>query len=204
MAFVGSVGVSGVRGKRIVESRRGSGVVCMSAGNDFSRREALSLILGLSAASASTAASAAGFAFSKPGYNGVKLQPGDLELDQDILKSSAVQSKLKNLRALRERVQKLQADFKADGQLDIVSRANGLVEISVLREDLNVVNTVFDEDTQIKTDRVVRAIIEDIFELKGVGALKPGQVRSPKKIEKTEGRLNKMAADLDKLLQFYP
>mmetsp|Transcript_23353 Transcript_23353/g.92879 ORF Transcript_23353/g.92879 Transcript_23353/m.92879 type:complete len:97 (-) Transcript_23353:656-946(-) len=78
MAFVGSVGVSGVRGKRVVESRRGSGVVCMSAGNDFSRREALSLILGLSAASVSTAASAAGFAFSKPGYNGAKLQPGDV------------------------------------------------------------------------------------------------------------------------------
>jgi len=127
-----------------------------------------------------------------------------IPIDQDALKSKDVQTKLQDLRSLRAKVQELAEDFAKDAQLDVNGRISSLVDISVLRDDLNTINTVFDEDTQIKTDRVVRAVIQDINDLKGVAFLKPNQERSPKKADNTKGKIVKLAGDMDKLLQFYP
>eukprot|EP00188_Purpureofilum_apyrenoidigerum_P002601 Plantae.Rhodophyta-Purpureofilum_apyrenoidigerum.ctg26654.p1 GENE.Plantae.Rhodophyta-Purpureofilum_apyrenoidigerum.ctg26654~~Plantae.Rhodophyta-Purpureofilum_apyrenoidigerum.ctg26654.p1 ORF type:complete len:206 (+),score=49.81 Plantae.Rhodophyta-Purpureofilum_apyrenoidigerum.ctg26654:137-754(+) len=205
MAFVSS-GVVGARvqHERDVTCRR---CVAMSAEKpSVSRREALATLVGVGVGSIAQAAGAiqGGFVFPKAGFNAGSIKPGDIPLDQETLKSKDVQAKLQDLRQLREKVQKLAEDFANNSQLDVVGRVSGLVDISTLRDDLNTINTVFDEETQIKTDRVVRAVIQDISDLKGVAVLKPNQERSPKKADNTKGKIVKLAGDMDKLLQFYP
>uniref|UniRef100_A0A6T6NYL8 Uncharacterized protein n=1 Tax=Timspurckia oligopyrenoides TaxID=708627 RepID=A0A6T6NYL8_9RHOD len=142
--------------------------------------------------------------FPKAGFNSPsELTPGSVSMDKAVLKDPAVQKGLSDLQAKRKELSDLQAQFKADSQLDVVSKVNNMFNISKLRDDLNKVNSAFDEETQIQTDRVVRNIIQDISELNSAAKLKPDVPRTPKKIEKTNSWMSKLASDFDKLLAFY-
>lgn len=78
-----------------------------------------------------------------------------------------------------------------------------LVSISELRNALNIVNEAVDEESQVQTDKVVRGIIQDIGELQTAAVVKKGQVRTPKKIDRTNDWFLKLTADFQRLLSFY-
>ncbi|KAA8494091.1 hypothetical protein FVE85_4066 [Porphyridium purpureum] len=214
MAFVGhavsrvSVRRAGAVCMAAVEEdgRAASGSASGSAAN-VNRRAVLGGLIGVAAAvgvqgGVRDAQAGAGGAFSSTVFPKASF-PDKLDMDKEALKDPKVQAGLKDLRKYRSALDKVLADFKADPQMDVAAKMRAEFSVSQLRNDLNSVNAVFDEETQKATDRVVRAIIQDIREIETAAVVKKGYERTPKKIEKTTGWITQMQNDFDKLLALY-
>jgi len=142
--------------------------------------------------------------FPKQGFNQpATLQPGKVSMDQELLKDPKVIKGISELQAYRKKVDEIANAFKADPQMDLAKKVKDSFNIPSLRSALNVVNAVFDEDTQKETDRVVRNILQDINEVQTAAFVKPGLQRTAKKIEKTQGWLGQLGKHFDQLLSFY-
>jgi len=78
-------------------------------------------------------------------------------------------------------------------------------DFSKLRTDLNVVSTVFDDQTQLTTDRISRSILYDLTELENAARFKKGeeQVRTPKKIANVDKWFVKLDSDFDQFLSYF-
>ena len=74
---------------------------------------------------------------------------------------------------------------------------------SSLRDSLNKLNTVFSEDTQRGTDRLVRIILQDVNELEQASRQRPGAPRSSKKIVFITKKLTKLQGAFDELLAYF-
>ena len=72
---------------------------------------------------------------------------------------------LTSIRKYRDGIASLSSDIKGNPQTDLYSRVRKELDVSSLRDSLNKVNTVFSEDTQRGTDRLVRIILQDVNEL---------------------------------------
>eukprot|EP00181_Compsopogon_caeruleus_P000901 CAMPEP_0184679972 /NCGR_PEP_ID=MMETSP0312-20130426/2837_1 /TAXON_ID=31354 /ORGANISM="Compsopogon coeruleus, Strain SAG 36.94" /LENGTH=228 /DNA_ID=CAMNT_0027129773 /DNA_START=249 /DNA_END=935 /DNA_ORIENTATION=- len=143
--------------------------------------------------------------FSKPGFNGdPNLTPQSVRLEQDKLKEKDIQGGIVEIRKFREDFSQVETAFGKDNQLDILPDLRRIFVISALRDALNRANAAFDEETQRKTDILVRTIIQDIQELQNAAKVKPDQPRTPRRIEKTTKWLGKVGEDFDKLLSLYP
>ena len=118
--------------------------------------------------------------------------PSQAEVDEDILKSSAVQGALDKVKTYQSTVQTMKAGLDADPQLNIKPYIIKDLDFASLRDTLNTVNTAFEEDTQRGTDRLIRAIIQDITELETANAQKDGIPRSPRRLEIMQGKLAKL------------
>ena len=120
------------------------------------------------------------------------LDPSEAEIDQDVLKSSAVQGALQKVKGYQSTVQQMKAGLDSDPQLNLKPYIVKELDFAVLRDSLNVLNTAFEEDTQRGTDRLIRAIIQDITELETANAQKDGIARSPRRLEIMQGKLAKL------------
>eukprot|EP00183_Erythrolobus_madagascarensis_P003703 CAMPEP_0185856478 /NCGR_PEP_ID=MMETSP1354-20130828/29017_1 /TAXON_ID=708628 /ORGANISM="Erythrolobus madagascarensis, Strain CCMP3276" /LENGTH=218 /DNA_ID=CAMNT_0028558729 /DNA_START=12 /DNA_END=668 /DNA_ORIENTATION=+ len=182
---------------------------CSSA---LSRRSILRVV-GLGAATALVAAGAEearadglGGSFSQalfPKGQLSEIKRDQVVMDKDVLNDPAVKAGLAELREYRSKLSDIKTEFGSDPQMDIDAKLKGTFSVSKLRDDLNKINSAFDEETQIRTDRIVRGIIQDLGEIAAVAKTKPDVARTPKKIEKTKVWLDKLSGDFDKLLSFY-
>lgn len=141
--------------------------------------------------------------FPKSGFNAPEaIKPADIAKDAEALGTASVKGAISKLASYRDAVAGLRKDFKADPQLAVGAKARALFTISDLRDVLNEVDSVFDEESQKETDRVVRRIIQDVEELETSAAVRPGTPRSPKKIDRVDRWFDKLDSDFERLLSF--
>ncbi|EOD37725.1 hypothetical protein EMIHUDRAFT_460492 [Emiliania huxleyi CCMP1516] len=112
-----------------------------------------------------------------------KTKPADAELDDELLASKSVRDGIAALKQYRKSAISLQDQFAKDGNMNLIPVIRKEFDFSKLRDDLNVVTTVFDDQTQLTTDQRTRSIIYDLTELENAARLKKGDPeRTPKKI----------------------
>merc|ERR1712146_32720 len=92
-------------------------------------------------------------------------KPNDADVDGELLASDKVQAGLKNVKGYKATASSLKAKFDADPNMSLIGPIRAEFDFSKLRDDLNVITTVFDETTQETTDRASRAILYDLTEL---------------------------------------
>ena len=77
-------------------------------------------------------------------------------------------------------------------------------DFAKLRDDLNVATTIFDDTTQLTTDRLGRAILYDLTELENASRLKKEETsRTPKKIAAVEKWFDKLDGDFSGFLAYF-
>ena len=109
--------------------------------------------------------------------------PKDADIDQDLLSSRSVQASLRNMIKYKNAAKTLKGAFEKDTGMQLIPTIRKEFDFSKLRDDLNVVTTVFDDDTQLTTDRLGRAILYDLTELENASRLKKEETsRTEKKI----------------------
>ena len=131
------------------------------------------------------------------------IDPKDAVIDTELLKSTEVQTSIKDVKTYRETVSRIAKNLKTDTQYDMLPEIRQEFEFSKLRNTLNQVNTVFDEDTQKGTDRLVRVILQDVNELGESSRMKSGYPRSDKKAVFISKKLAKLEKAFGDLLDFF-
>uniref|UniRef100_A0A7S1VC33 Uncharacterized protein n=1 Tax=Grammatophora oceanica TaxID=210454 RepID=A0A7S1VC33_9STRA len=147
-----------------------------------------SLATAIAAPGAANAAKYGGFGAGSPEV----IDPSEAIIDDDVLKSDTVQKALNNLKAYLGGVKKMQEALVANAQTDVGPYVRKNFDFVALRSDLNAVNAAFDEDTQRGTDRLIRAIMQDITEVETAN-------RQPEGVARSDRRLEILVAKLDKL-----
>jgi len=181
--------------------------VCLSANEplfsaETSRRAVLAGLLGVGIGSGATPAFA-GYVTSL----GLEVtSPKDADIDDDLLASKPVQDGLANLRGYKSAAKTLKASFDSDTNMVLIPSIRKSFDFSQLRTDLNVVATVFDDQTQQTTDRIARSILYDLTELENASRLKKGEdpFRTPKKIANVQKWFDKLDVDFASFLKYYP
>lgn len=130
------------------------------------------------------------------------IDPKDAIVDEDILKSDSVQKGIAAVRGYKQSVVDMKAILASDNQADIGPKIRKDFDFSVLRTDLNAINAALDEDTQRGTDRIVRAILQDITELEVTQKQKPGVPRSETRLGNVCKKLDKLEKSFDDYLAF--
>merc|ERR1712087_389635 len=98
----------------------------------------------------------------------------------------------------------LKAQFDKDPNMPLIAAIRNEFDFSKLRDDLNVVTTVFDDTTQETTDRATRAILYDLTELENASRLKKGDTeRTVKKVANVNKWFGKLDKDFADLLSYY-
>lgn len=142
--------------------------------------------------------------FPKEGFTKPEpVLPSSVSVDRSVLESKEGAAAVKAIQEVSVLVKKANADFeKAPEEFD-VSAAFKVFKIDELRSALNTVTPAFDEDTQKKTDKVVRSILQDINELTFNGTIRPGTKRTVRKMDRIRGWISKIDGDLDYLVAFF-
>jgi len=130
------------------------------------------------------------------------IDPKDAIVDSDILKSDSVQSAIKSVRGYKQSVLDMKSSLASDNQADIGPKIRKDFDFSIVRTDLNSINAALDEDTQRGTDRIVRAILQDITELEVTQKQKPGVARSETRLGNVIRKLDKLEKSFDDYLAF--
>jgi hypothetical protein len=130
------------------------------------------------------------------------VDPKDAIIDEDILKSDSVQKGLAAVRGYQQSVVDMKSALASDSQADIGPKIRKDFDFSVIRTDLNAINAALDEDTQRGTDRIVRAILQDITELEVAQKQKAGVPRSDKRLKTVCGKLDKLEKSFSDYLAF--
>mmetsp|Transcript_25094 Transcript_25094/g.41557 ORF Transcript_25094/g.41557 Transcript_25094/m.41557 type:complete len:205 (+) Transcript_25094:30-644(+) len=183
------------------QAQRNLHIRCSMQGTEEASRRAV--LSGFASALAGTSAAPAwaGYVYSL-GIETTK--PTDAEKDDDLLSSNEVQKGLENIKSYRKAVAMLKAQFDADQNLQLIPLIRKQFDFSKLRDDLNVVTTVFDDTTQLTTDRVTRAILYDLTELENASRVKKGDAdRTPKKVANVNKWFGKLDNDFGVLLTYF-
>ena len=130
------------------------------------------------------------------------IDPKDAIVDEDVLKSDSVQKALDAVRGYKQSVGDMKATLASDNQADIGPKIRKDFDFSVVRTDLNAINAALDEDTQRGTDRIVRAILQDITELEVSQKQKPGIPRSETRLGNVNKKLDKLEKSFAEYLAF--
>jgi len=130
------------------------------------------------------------------------IDPKDAIIDEDVLKSESVQKAIDAVRAYKQSVVDMKSTLIADSQADIGPKVRKDFDFSVVRSDLNSINAALDEDTQRGTDRIVRAILQDITELEVTQKQKAGVARSETRLGNVNRKLDKLEKSFDDYLAF--
>lgn len=158
-------------------------------------KQASSTIAGAAFLITSTPANAAKYGKIGKG-SPLVLDPDTAEVDQEILNSAPVQKAFANLKQYNAAAKSIKGVLQKNPQANVGPEIQKYFEFSRLRVDLNTLNSVFDEDTQKGTDRLIRNILQDITELEVQSVIKDG-------IPRSDIRLNKMIAKCDKLTKAF-
>jgi len=130
---------------------------------------------------------------------------GVAAVNTEAIKAPEVQASIEGLKASAAKLKELQDAFKADPNVQLSESIKGSFKIVAIRDELNKVTfAAFDEDTQIKTDRLVRNIIQDLVELEAASKLKEGADRSPKRVAAVDKWLKQSIGDYGKFLAYFP
>jgi hypothetical protein len=154
-----------------------------------------SLLLPISSASA---AQYGGFGAGSPEV----IDPTTAQFDIDVLKSSSVQKAIDTVREYKSGVNQMQSSLNQDAQVDLHSILVKRYDPATVRTTLNTVNTAFEEDTQRGTDRLIRAILQDVTELDLANAVKAGTSRSVRRVETLQAKLSKLDKAFGDILAF--
>jgi len=130
------------------------------------------------------------------------LDPAAAEVDMDVLKSGPVQQALGQIKDYQSAVRTMQDALAKDSQANVHGVVVREFDFSKLRATLNTFNTAFDEDTQRGTDRLIRAIMQDITELDVANTQKEGISRSERRLETMKRKLSKLDQAFSDLLAF--
>eukprot|EP00578_Thalassiosira_sp_NH16_P020439 CAMPEP_0181094246 /NCGR_PEP_ID=MMETSP1071-20121207/9887_1 /TAXON_ID=35127 /ORGANISM="Thalassiosira sp., Strain NH16" /LENGTH=204 /DNA_ID=CAMNT_0023176555 /DNA_START=667 /DNA_END=1281 /DNA_ORIENTATION=- len=130
------------------------------------------------------------------------IDPKDAIVDEEILKSDSVQKAIGGVKGYKQSVVDMKSALSADTQADIGPKIRKDLDFSVIRSDLNAINAALDEDTQRGTDRIVRAILQDITELEVSQKQKPGVARSETRLGNVCKKLDKLEKSFDDYLAF--
>jgi len=130
--------------------------------------------------------------------------PKDADVDTDLLKTEAVQKGLSNLKGYKSAASSLKTKFLADSNAQLIPAIRKDFDFSKVRDDLNLVGTVFDDQTQQTVDRLARSILYDLTELENASRFKKGESeRTPKKAANVEKWFGKLDVDLASLLEYF-
>lgn len=154
--------------------------------------------LMIAAPSTASAAKYGGFGAGSPEV----LDPKEAIIDEDILKSDAVQGALKAIKGYLGGVRQMEAALKSNGQTDVGPYLRKEFDFVKLREALNTVNSAFDEDTQRGTDRLIRNIMQDITELETSNRQPEGVQRSERRLDIMLGKLAKLGKAFEDYIAF--
>jgi hypothetical protein len=140
-----------------------------------------------------------------PGYDkkDTSRNAGNVELNKEALAKAEVKASIKDLQDNRDKLAALYAAFLADPNLNFSGDIQKNYNIVKIRTDLNNITDVFDEDTQIKTDRLVRNIIQGFVELESASKLKEGAARTTKRITATTKWFKQTESDLASFLSYF-
>lgn len=189
-------------GMHSVSAKQGRTVLMAAESGDISRRDSF---LGLAGAAAVLGGAAPAFA----GYlSGDGPEVGDptkaVVENEEMFGSSQFKQQVGIIDGYIKITGQVRALVQKDGQADIYKALNKAYDISKLRDALYKLSTsVFDEDTQRGTDRLVRVITQDVVELEASSKTKDGKPRSAKKLLEVEGKLDKLERDLVSLRKFF-
>ena len=130
------------------------------------------------------------------------LDPKEAIVDEDILKSGAVQDALSKVKGYSNVVKEMSAALDTNPQADLGPAIRKQLDFVQLRSSLNTLNSAFDEDTQRGTDRLIRLVMQDITELETSNRQKDGIVRSDRRLGIMKGKLDKLDASFNDFLAF--
>jgi hypothetical protein len=130
------------------------------------------------------------------------LDPKDASIDKEILESSAVQKALKDVKGYSYIVGEIKKEVEANPLINLSPVMRKEFEIGKLRFDLNAVNSAFDEDTQVGTDRLIRVILQEVVEVEQANNQKDGIDRSPRRVANLLSKINTLQIKLDDFLAF--
>jgi hypothetical protein len=130
------------------------------------------------------------------------LDPAAADVDSEVLGSGSVQKALGKVKGYQTSVRSMQSALESDTQANVKPVIIKELDFGDLRATLNTVNTAFEEDTQRGTDRLIRAIMQDITELEISNKQKEGIPRSDRRVETMKAKLAKLDKAFDDLLAF--
>lgn len=130
------------------------------------------------------------------------LDPALAEIDEEILKSGAVQDAVRKIQRYQNVVQQMKKGVEKDAQANLAFVIKQELEASDVRTNLYTFNTCFEEDTQRGTDRLIRGVIQDIVELDAANKQKEGVLRSDIRLEAVKRKLDKLEKAFGDLLAF--
>lgn len=159
-------------------------------------------------AGAAAALSLMGASEARAGYvtslGSVQTSPKDAERDEDLMGSESVKKSLESVKSYKAFAANLKTKFAGDTNMQLVPAIRAEFDFSKVRDDLNVLTAVFDDTTQLTTDRLSRAILYDLTELENASRFKKGDVeRTPKKIANVDKWFGKLDTDFKVFLEYF-
>mmetsp|Transcript_16463 Transcript_16463/g.39290 ORF Transcript_16463/g.39290 Transcript_16463/m.39290 type:complete len:206 (-) Transcript_16463:261-878(-) len=134
----------------------------------------------------------------------VTTSPKDAERDDELFATKQVQDGLNGLKGYQSAAKTLQASFKKDKNMALIPAIRKEFDFAAIRDNLNIVATIFDDQTQLTIDRNTRAILYDLTELENAARFKKGETeRTAKKVENVDKWFVKLDADLNMLLAYF-
>merc|ERR1712032_324125 len=163
-------------------------------------------VLSTSAAVASLvanpgAANAAKYGFVGRSPSGV-VDSKDAIVDEERLKSAEVQKSVNNVKGYLDLINQMDAALAKNSQVDLGPAIRKNLDFQNLRDDMNRINSAFDEETQRGTDRLIRVVLQDVTELETANRQKEGIPRSERRVETMQAKLKKLGGAFTDLLKF--
>ena len=163
----------------------------------MARRQLGSAFLGGAAALVATTASA---------YEGVYsmeiVKAKDVVLDEEALRSGAVQSALGEFKNYAVGIVRLREALAKDDQFDTSKVLKKDYDYVKVRATFNKLEPIWDEDTQKGVDRLMRGVLQDITEAEAAGKYNEAGARTPKKLTLLTSKLDKLDGELRKLFGY--
>ncbi|KAJ1482644.1 hypothetical protein T484DRAFT_1951731 [Baffinella frigidus] len=125
-------------------------------------------------------------------------------VNTEAVATKEIQASIAGLKGNLAKLIEIQAAFLADPNAQLTPSVKGFSVVDIRTELNKITFAAFDEDTQIKTDRVTRNIIQDIVELENACRLKEGATRSPKRVAAVDKWLKQSTGDFSKFLAYFP
>ena len=115
------------------------------------------------------------------------VDPKDVQYS-DNKNSEDARAGLEALKAFKSSVTDMKADLTKDN-VELTLRVKKELPVGKVRNSLNKYNSMFTEDTQRGTDRLIRSLVQDLTELERETAVKAGKSRSEAKTNTVLKRL---------------
>ena len=131
------------------------------------------------------------------------VDPKDVQYS-DNKNSEDAKAGLEALKGFKSAVAAMKVDLGKDSNVELSTRVKKELPIGNVRNSLNKYNSMFAEDTQRGTDRLIRNLVQDLTELDRETLVKAGKSRSEAKTSAVMKRLTAAEDALTGLEAFSP